>query len=383
VRLTTLFGASWLAFGQDDYRRARALALECVELGRASGEQRLVAFALTVLGFAASRTGDVEQALAYGEESLVLSRQLGDAETIASALFSYGNVLARTGSHDRAEAVWEESERLARAADLAFLLSLALNRLASVAVSRGNLDHAATICARALALIHQSGGFWSELPLLQVLVRVAQRRADVEQVVATAHQVGTRYRDLGELGGVSLMAIALAWVAHRRSDNLRAARLLGAADAIMAVSRRLRLPEDQQDYDSHVALVRAALGEEAFSAAWSEGRAMTLEQAIEYALRRDDGEPADAPPPTESAVTPPPAPRSATSTREPPLTPREADVARLIARGLTNRQIADALVISERTASSHVYRLLGKLGFSSRAQAAAWAVRHGLGETDA
>jgi DNA-binding CsgD family transcriptional regulator len=65
------------------------------------------------------------------------------------------------------------------------------------------------------------------------------------------------------------------------------------------------------------------------------------------------------------------------------LTPREAEVARLIARGLTNRQIADALVISERTAGSHVYRLLGKLGFSTRAQVAAWAVSRGLLDDEA
>jgi DNA-binding NarL/FixJ family response regulator len=76
-------------------------------------------------------------------------------------------------------------------------------------------------------------------------------------------------------------------------------------------------------------------------------------------------------------------PRSAIATREPTLTPREADVVRLIARGLTNRQIAGELVSSERTASSHVYRLLGKLGFSSRAQVAAWATRRGLGEPEA
>ena len=87
--------------------------------------------------------------------------------------------------------------------------------------------------------------------------------------------------------------------------------------------------------------------------------------------------------PTSSDVAPS-APRSCIERPlASPTGPGWVGIARLIARGLTNRQIADALVISERTASSHVYRLLGKLGFSSRAQAAAWAVRHGLGETDA
>lgn len=60
------------------------------------------------------------------------------------------------------------------------------------------------------------------------------------------------------------------------------------------------------------------------------------------------------------------------------LSPREREVARLIVRGLTNSEIAAALVISERTAANHVEHILNKLGFHSRAQVAAWAVEHGL-----
>ena len=61
-----------------------------------------------------------------------------------------------------------------------------------------------------------------------------------------------------------------------------------------------------------------------------------------------------------------------------PLSARELEVALLIARGLTNRQVAEELVISERTASTHVTHILNKLGFSTRSQVAAWAVEHGL-----
>ncbi len=63
------------------------------------------------------------------------------------------------------------------------------------------------------------------------------------------------------------------------------------------------------------------------------------------------------------------------------LSPREREVAILIARGRMNREIAEALVISERTAETHVTHVLGKLGFRSRAQVAVWAVEHGLLET--
>ena len=113
----------------------------------------------------------------------------------------------------------------------------------------------------------------------------------------------------------------------------------------------------------------AALGEAAFAAAWAEGQALTLEQALEEAL-------------TIEAV--PLVAAQAQSTYRPEeqmpdgLTAREREIAALVARGLTNRQIAAELFISERTAGTHVANILGKLGFTSRAQVAAWAVEHGL-----
>lgn len=93
---------------------------------------------------------------------------------------------------------------------------------------------------------------------------------------------------------------------------------------------------------------------------------MSLEQAVQYAL----------------AVEPSAAPASGKSLSEPagsPLTRREAEIAALVARGLTNRQIAQTLVITEGTAANHVQHILNKLGFDSRAQIAAWAAERGLG----
>jgi non-specific serine/threonine protein kinase len=101
--------------------------------------------------------------------------------------------------------------------------------------------------------------------------------------------------------------------------------------------------------------------------AWAAGQALSLEQAVAEAL---EGSATAAPPPAAA----PPAPGAGRFG----LTPRERDVAALVARGLTNRRIAAALVISERTAMKHVEHILDKLGFASRVQVAAWAVERGL-----
>ena len=100
---------------------------------------------------------------------------------------------------------------------------------------------------------------------------------------------------------------------------------------------------------------------------------MSLEQAVEYALAAPP--PRRAPAPNAIAPAMPP---SSAGQADIPLSARELEVALLLARGLTNRQVAEELVISERTASTHVTHILNKLGFSTRSQVAAWAVERGL-----
>ena len=114
------------------------------------------------------------------------------------------------------------------------------------------------------------------------------------------------------------------------------------------------------------------LGQQRLDAAWAAGRALSLEQAIEYGLTA----PAARRGPAPQAPVPPAS--TVNGQADSPLTARELEVALLLARGLTNRQIADELVIAERTASTHVTHILTKLGFSTRAQVAVWAVERGL-----
>ncbi len=145
----------------------------------------------------------------------------------------------------------------------------------------------------------------------------------------------------------------------------RAARLFGAANQLGEGLGRRAKPPDQECHDCYTATTRTRLREAAFAAAWGEGRLMTLEQATEYALAWGES-------------VEPPGPRRAARPEGDPLTAREREVAALVARGQTNREIATTLVISERTADAHLQNILNKLGFSSRAQIAAWATERGL-----
>jgi DNA-binding NarL/FixJ family response regulator len=123
-------------------------------------------------------------------------------------------------------------------------------------------------------------------------------------------------------------------------------------------------PRERADRDAALDAARAAEGEDAFRTAWAAGQALKGEQAVELALF------------VAAEATPREAPVRTTQVDS--LTRREREVAGLIAHGLTNRQLAERLVISERTADNHVANILAKLGFSTRAQVAVWAAEQQL-----
>ncbi|MEV6138477.1 LuxR C-terminal-related transcriptional regulator [Nocardia sp. NPDC051990] len=155
----------------------------------------------------------------------------------------------------------------------------------------------------------------------------------------------------------------LAWVATAEGDLNRAARLMGAASTVRRGSTQ-RLAHEMTEFvgDKVRLQVRDAMGEKEFRAGFDAGAAMGLAEAVDYALGRRSR----------------PAAQAVKTVAVDMLTRRERDVARLIAAGYSNKGIASELVISIRTAESHVDHILTKLGFASRTQIAAWASRNQL-----
>lgn len=168
----------------------------------------------------------------------------------------------------------------------------------------------------------------------------------------------------------------LAWTVSARGDFERAARLLGAAESLQRSTIRLAHTITVAVGEKERRKVREALGEDAFRAAFGAGANLPLEEAIDYALGRTPPEPEPIPVPAPFKR----APRSATATLTETalLTRRQRDVARLVAAGHSNKRIAAELVISVRTAETHVEHILTKLGLTSRTQLAAWVHEHEL-----
>ena len=326
LRGALLVGLGILLTDQADYAAARSCFDESLAIWRRSQDERGIARALTGLAWVAIAEGDFAAASILHEAGLAIWRRQGDRRDIAYSLSSLGWVATTRGDHAAAHALLTESLEIGRQLGDKRGITNSLLHLAWLAHAQGD-----SVAARGL----------------------------VTEALVVA----------GELRDRSLASEALelsAKSALRNREGHRAARLLGSAHALREAIGAPIPPSDRAAYEEDVVAARALLRDQAFAAAWAEGRTMTLEQAIALAL---------APPePAPAAI----ANGSTVARPADPLTRREREVAALIARGLTNRQIAEELVIAERTAHAHVGNILGKLGFPSRAQVAAWAVEQGL-----
>jgi DNA-binding NarL/FixJ family response regulator len=154
------------------------------------------------------------------------------------------------------------------------------------------------------------------------------------------------------LSEVPQVLATFAGLAVAESQPLRALRLAGGTHALRRAQGAGLQPREQAQMEHQLAPARRMLANVAASQAWAEGEAMTLDELVACALEE-------------------PLPK-------PLLTRREQEVAGLLGRGDSNREIAAALVISEGTAEVHVKHILAKLGFTARGQITAWAVREGM-----
>ena len=324
--------------------------------------------ALTGMGFLAQAQGDFAPAMAAVEESLALARNLGDNLAIAWALLVMGRALNLHSDYERQALVVDESLARFRAAGDSGGSAYVLWQLGNMARDRGAHEQAASLYEESVALVREAGDMWALAGALQWSGWLASLQGNSEQATAFHEEGLVLSRELRAPWVISLHVCGLVMVATAKGQPERAARLFGAEETLReAMGLSMGGVARRAAYQRSVATARVALGEDAFMKIWAEGRALSTEEAVEYALSAEDGD--GASPPTDVAVPTPPVM---------PLTAREREVVTLIARGLTNPRIAAELVISERTVHRHVANILDKLDLRSRAQIAVWAAERGL-----
>ncbi|GAA3748825.1 putative ATPase/DNA-binding CsgD family transcriptional regulator [Spinactinospora alkalitolerans] len=348
VRARALVVYAELCLDVDGPAAAEAAAAQGLRLAREHGDEAAEAAALAALAGTALRTEGVAAGWRDGQAALEASRRSGDRATEMLTLGTLGMLANQRGDHAAAERFLNESLTVAEDLGDAWSAARCRNGLGMLSTRRGDLSSAADHLNAALAVFEETRSGPDSARCLAGLGRLAIVRGDV----AEARRRLTEGLRLSVVSGRGL-AIAraletLAGLAMAEEQPTRAATLGAAAEAIHAdlgrhgrYSARLR---------SHAG---RRLGAEAAAAAWSRGRTLSLKEVVEEAL---------------SFPEPPSSPS--------PLTPRENEIAGLVGAGLSNREIAGRLFISQATAARHIANIFAKLGFSSRAQLADWTGHH-------
>jgi non-specific serine/threonine protein kinase len=290
------------------------------------GHAETLAYATQFLGLAALLDGDPTTARRLLEEALARHRGRADPRGESLALLQLAILASLTGDPQRATPLYEQTLQLCDRVDEADNRSYALWALGFAAWQAGRHDEAEDLERRSLHL----------------------------------------RQDLDDRIGMALTLDTLAWIATSRRRQVRAARLLGAAAALrdaigVAAYEPFRAHDEQCRAQLTDQLGAARLADE-----YHLGRRLDTIGACALALQQPTGK-----------VGAPPRPAEPARPAEPvPLSRRERQVADLVAAGMSNKEIARRLTIAQRTAENHVEHILTKLGLTSRAQVAAWAVRN-------
>ena len=248
-----------------------------------------------------------------------------------------------------------------------FLRALALNRLGHEAYELGNWSRAEAVLQEALQRWRRLGDPWGIGVVLGKLADVAQARGDDARAATLYREsLGFWWGQDSQLGTVEILTGVARLAAKERPEA--AVLLFAVAEAVQGRIGLTLAPALRDKNERALAAAREALGEEAFATAWAAGKDLPLERAIAEAqsVTADAGRPAQSgPDPRRPAVAG-------------DLSPRELEVLKLVAAGLTNAQVAERLFISPRTVNAHLNSIYGKLGLGSRSAAVRFAVEHDL-----
>ncbi len=368
--VTSLRMLGYVAMEQSNYAAARTLLEEALDLSRHVDNTWGIAYSLEILAAVAFEQGEYVRAQTLIDESLAISRKVGDTWGIARSLWLLALVVLFQGTLTRAHAIIEEHLTLSREVNDQRGIAYSLLILGYIAFFQGQNDTMRTLFEESQALHKQTGDRRGIAWTLYGLGWVALAQGDYSTARTQYELCLSILRELDHKWFIALGLEGLACLASAQGQPAWAAHLWGAAEMMREAIDASISPVVLARYENFRAAARTQLGEETFAATWAEGRTMPIETLLH---------PSDiAPSPPETRVT-----QSTTIAKLPVtypagLTIREVEVLRWVAMGLTDIQVADKLILSSRTVSTHLRSIYNKLGVTSRSAATRFAVEHHL-----
>jgi predicted ATPase/DNA-binding CsgD family transcriptional regulator len=356
ARARALSGNGLLAHYQGDYDRAEELCRDAFELSRALEDAKGIAEAYTGLALVRRTRGDYPEAETLFREALAVYERLGEEEGIARTLDRLAMNLVVAGDDDRARPLFERSLDLHRRLGDAHGIALGLYGL-SVTRPAGAHVAARAQGAESLDILRAVGDRRTFGKVLWNVADIDADLGDAELAAAQFEESLTLFVEFGDRWFSGLVLESAAFLAAGVGDAERTVSLLGAADAIWAALEVPLMARLRVRHDRVLAEASTRLGADRFAAAWEEGRGLPVGATVELV----------------AAV----GARSGTGAPD-GLTPREIEVLGMVAKGLTDADVAEHLVVSLRTVHAHLRSIYRKLDVHTRSAATRYALEHGL-----
>ena len=290
ARMLTLLGLE--ALNRGDYGAAQQRCEQSLILRREVGDKSSLANSLDYLGSLAETQGQYEQAMSLYTESLLHKRELGDRSGIAWVLCQLGRVATSHREYGLASTFLEECLQVNRDLGNGGGIADALNALGSLAYEQGLLSDAEACHEQSRAIAHGLGDLHRIANALFGLEQEAFSRRDYDRAFQCMSACLRLLLPADDKVQVAYALERVGRLARLRGQSLRAVRLWAAAAKLRQILTTPLQPGERERFDEELTLTRASLSGEPFDAAWAEGKAMTWEQAVAYALA---GEEADEP----------------------------------------------------------------------------------------
>jgi ATP/maltotriose-dependent transcriptional regulator MalT len=365
LRSKVLGGGGELAHSQGDLDRAQELRQEALTMSTQLGDEAQIADTLNGLAFVIRRRGEFARARALHQEALDLYRKLDDRWGVSRSMDLLGRAAAFQGDFEAALPLLEEGLKMWRQVGDREGIAESTALLGIVALGKGDNATARSFLREGREIMDEVGDPRGVAKMTVALADAYLNDGDPVTAQELYKQALTLFQDVEDKWWLSWCLEGVAAVAVSRTQPSRATRLFGAAASLREAIGAPRPPAFRAYCERDLDTARRQLDEAAFATARSEGRAMGLEVAIQYALEQ----------PTQPEQISPaePVPDNPFG-----LSDREVEVLRLVAEGLTDGQVARELHISPRTVGGHLGSIYRKLGVPSRAAAARKAVERGV-----
>ena len=366
ARTKALFSLAQIVDHAHEHAAALALYAELLALFQAADDHLGIARVLLNQGRTLYLEREYERAERLEAASLAQFQALGDRAGAAMALISLGQVALAHGEPAQARARFEAARRLSAELGLTIRAASATMFLARTEHAAGDDEAASRLLAESVALFHQADDRRWAGAVVQGQAWVAHRQGDDRWAKRLYHASLTLLRAAGAQAAILECLTEFAATIAATGQAELAARLFGAAAATRA-ALGIALPAGSQDqYRCDLTAARAQLTEAGWDAAWAQGQALTLEQAVAEALDTLGDEAVTA---TAGAGDGEPSHGRSRARPTARLTAREVDVLRVVAEGATDQDVAARLGLRPRTVTTYLSTIYAKLDVRTRTAA--------------